>query len=1052
MDGCAEIELEMLMKNIPGAVSKMRYENGLIIEYSNDALFDLLDMSREEFARQYDNHYERIIVDEDWKKLQINIEHAIATKEKLVCEYRVKSGKRANEWRSIYASVVAEQEGAPILQCFIADITDHKHTQQEFEKEQEKLRTIVNMFSDMIFEYDIKQDYMQYTNMEKDVAFSLETTENYIQHLQNIIKVEDSSDGQRLVDAMRSGEESFNLEVQRIGKDGNYHWVLVTGKTIYDSEHNPERVIGRIENIDERKKKEKELRDKTERDSLTGLYNHKTAKDMIAERMKNVKEGESAYLFIGDIDNFKKVNDTNGHMFGDAVLCFFADEASFLFPDAIKGRIGGDEFIFYVEHMEREELEQRLQQLNASMSNYYDESKNIQNVSCSIGVVMINSGLRDFTAAFQWADNALYKVKERGKGSYQIIDANNYMHMPRKSYLESDKNHAEYENREALVSNEDELVLFCVELLENIPNLTSALKMICERTCSFYGLDDMVFVEHKGKQNDILYQWSRVDKKEYTQNMYEEGVYDLARLREQVDEQGVVIFHEEHRQKAQMGQAKTALLVLPKEIRDYNGSIIFTSRREDRSWDDIRDTLIRIANQIFSHLRSRKYEELRREESDRKLHHDALTGLPVYDYFVNLMTKYMEEKSKKGLYCVYSDFSNFQYMNEVYGYEAGDEVLCEFAEELRRYKAGVLFCRVTADHFLGMVKADSLEQAQEDYLEFTNAFSTNICRRYGKSNLVIASGIYEVQEGDTKIAAMMDNANEARKKCKEQKVRTLVVPFTEEIQKEAEIVKSIVTNMVNAYNNKEFCAYLQPKVSVTTGKIVGAEALVRWIREDGTCVMPGQFIDVFEANGFITKVDFAVLEQVMEYLQEAQQMGEEVVPVSVNFSRRHSEFPDFVSSIDKRLQYYNVPAEMLEAELTESVFLSDFNDLRQKLEQMHEKGIKISVDDFGSGYSSLNLLPKVDVDIIKLDRQFLNNTQNATQEKNAMILIKYLIKMLKKLGFQVLAEGVETKEQLDMLKKAECDMVQGYYYAKPMPISEFRAFLKEFNKSNTEEV
>ena len=210
-------------------------------------------------------------------------------------------------------------------------------------------------------------------------------------------------------------------------------------------------------------------------------------------------------------------------------------------------------------------------------------------------------------------------------------------------------------------------------------------------------------------------------------------------------------------------------------------------------------------------------------------------------------------------------------------------------------------------------------------------------------------------------------------------------------------------------------------------------------------VMPMQFIDIFERNGFVTKIDFAILESVMEYLRDAMAAGEEVVPISVNFSRRHNEFEGFLPSLFKRLDTYQVPAELLEVELTESVFLSDLSSLNMNLKRLRDRGIAISVDDFGSGYSSLNLLSRVTVDTIKLDKQFLDNTLNAAQEETALTVIKYLIKMLKHLGFKVLAEGVETKDQLEMLKKADCDYVQGYYYAKPMPIPQFRKFLKEFN-------
>ena len=383
----------------------------------------------------------------------------------------------------------------------------------------------------------------------------------------------------------------------------------------------------------------------------------------------------------------------------------------------------------------------------------------------------------------------------------------------------------------------------------------------------------------------------------------------------------------------------------------------------------------------------------------------------------------------------------------MYGYEVGDRILHDFAVELQeKCQEGVLFCRVTSDHFVGVLKEDSVEDARQAYLTFTNSFVKRINSRYDQCNLVIATGLYEITENDWSVSSMMDNANEARKQCKTQKVDSAVEIYTDKIRRDLENTRTIVSGMVSAYNNKEFHAYLQPKVSLHTGKVVGAEALVRWIKADGTMVMPGKFIDIFERNGFITKVDFAILDQVMEYLRDALAQGEEVVPISVNFSRRHNEYADFVPNILKRLKDYKVPSDLLEVEVTESVFMSDLNKLTNNLETLRDRGVEISVDDFGSGYSSLNLLSKVTVDTVKLDKQFLDDTMNSEREETALTIIKYLTKMLRHLGFKVLAEGVETSEQLEMLRLADCDIVQGYFYAKPMPIGEFRTFLQEFNE------
>ena len=919
---------------------------------------------------------------------------------------------------------------------------------KELHREREKLMAVIRMSGDLIFEYDIPNDKMYYAGPGEGILYSGQVTESYTEHLMVNAGNRVGTAEQQLADALRSGKPDIYIELCKTGENGVPRWVKVIGQTFYDENGEPERVLGKVCDIDEQKKKEWELREKSQKDSLTGLWNHSTIQQKIAEKLKGLQKGKNGYLVVLDVDSFKKINDTNGHLFGDAVLCSFADEMRKHFPDALCGRIGGDEFVFYVEDMERSTLEEKLKQLNRCMSDRYDDDKTGLHISCSLGVAVTDGAVMDYHLLFQWADAALYQVKSKGKGAFYLLEVTEGVALPGKSYLESEENKEdEIAHKEARFDSEEDLVLFCMDLLENVSNLTSALKVLCERTCSFFGIDDMVCVETTESGPMIRYQWNREEKENFAKRILQPGVFEWDRIRKNADESGAVIYRQEETANIYKEEAKSVMIVMSTASKGVKASVIFTDRHTDRTWQEKKNALCKISHQIFNRLRKLKNAEKDQRELNRKLNYDALTGLPVYNRFVDQLESYMATHGKGGLYFVSSDFSNFQYVNEMYGYEVGDRILHDFSVALQENcQSGILFCRVTSDHFVGVLKEDSVEDAKEDYLEFTNAFVQRVNSRYDQCNLVIATGLYEVLENDWSVSSMMDNANEARKQCKTQKVDSAVEIYTEKIRKDLENTREIVSGMVSAYNNKEFHAYLQPKVSLHTGKVVGAEALVRWVKADGTMIMPGRFIDVFERNGFVTKVDFAILDQVMAYLQEALSEGEEVVPISVNFSRRHNEYADFVPNILKRLKDYRVPSELLEVEVTESVFMSDLNKLTNNLETLRDKGVEISVDDFGSGYSSLNLLSKVAVDTVKLDKQFLDDTMNSEREETALTIIKYLTKMLKHLGFKVLAEGVETEEQLDMLRLADCDIVQGYFYAKPMPIAEFRKFLLKFNE------
>ncbi len=795
--------------------------------------------------------------------------------------------------------------------------------------------------------------------------------------------------------------------------------------------------------ITSRRKREEELRERSYKDSMTGLLNHTAVQKRVEERLSKLQAGQSAYLIICDIDNFKQINDVNGHFFGDAVIRSFAEELERQFPNAVKGRFGGDEFLAYVEDVDREELEQRLQAVNHFMSNRFGDDKMRQTISCSIGAALTGPERNDYNVVFQWADCALYKVKNGYKGHFKILEVPLDCSLPKSGYLPRDVEEDFVDEETTLIRTEEELVLFCMELLENVPDITAALKMISERTCSFYDLDDMVCVEHTDGTNRILYQWSQVEKTEFAQRMYEEGVYEWNHLSRLTDPDGCIAYRAKRMKGVEMEQAKSAFVVLSTSVRDYSGSIVFSDRRKERDWVRMKSTLVRIANQIFYRRRMLQREAERRRTMDLQLNYDRLTGLPVYHRFISSANDYLEHYGNGELCCISTDFSGFQYYNEIYGYEMGDEILKRFADALTaRYGDCGLFSRVSSDHFIGLVRGMTLEEVRAGYREFTVSFAELCNREYPLTNLVLASGIYAVEKEEFSVSAMVDNANAARKKCKEQKVETMVKVYTESLRQEQERVKNINSNILKGLKNGEFYAYLQPKVSLKTGKIEGAEALVRWLRPDGSRVMPEEFIGIAEKNGYITKIDFAVLDQVLEYLEEAIAAGEAVVPVSVNFSRRNNEFENFVPSILRRLEEHHIPGSLLEAEVTESVFMADLSTVDNNMNRLRGEGVEVSVDDFGSGYSSLNMLAKISADTIKLDRLFLNN---AKRDERGLTVIQYLTKMLKRLGFTVLAEGVETEEQLDWMKMADCDLVQGFYYAKPMSIGDFRTFLAEFN-------
>ena len=243
--------------------------------------------------------------------------------------------------------------------------------------------------------------------------------------------------------------------------------------------------------------------------------------------------------------------------------------------------------------------------------------------------------------------------------------------------------------------------------------------------------------------------------------------------------------------------------------------------------------------------------------------------------------------------------------------------------------------------------------------------------------------------------------------------------------------------MDQALQNGEFIVYYQPKYDLKTEKPVGAEGLVRWSSEKGL-IMPGEFIELFERNGFVLKLDLHVFEQVCSDIRKWLDEGRKVLPISINVSRLHLLDPEFVNDYKAIISKYRVPTELLELELTEHMPMASEDFLVEVFNNIAGLGVSLAIDDFGSGYSSLNILHTMPFDTLKIDKMFF---QDKTSSERGRRIIETVVLMAQKLGMRVVAEGVETKEQVAFLQAIGCDWVQGFYFAKPMPSSEFENML-----------
>ena len=388
--------------------------------------------------------------------------------------------------------------------------------------------------------------------------------------------------------------------------------------------------------------------------------------------------------------------------------------------------------------------------------------------------------------------------------------------------------------------------------------------------------------------------------------------------------------------------------------------------------------------------------------------------------------------SAKEIGFIQFDIRRFKIINDLYGEKIGDEILDFIKTQLsgvcndRQY-----FINLRSDVFMVVTEYEAEEELEELIQKLDDRISS-----YKDIKLQMSYGVYTVEDRRMELRQMEDRAAMARKFVKNNGVSHILF-YKDQFKESLYNRKFIEENMQAAITERQFMMYLQPKYSIAKNEIVGAEALVRWKHPERGMIFPDQFIPVIEENGFVRKVDYYIWEEACRFIKRCKDAGITCCPVSVNVSRVHLRDDECIKVLSDLIHSWGIPQEMLELEITETV---DDQQVSRKAYQLKEEGYTLLMDDFGSGYSSLNILLETPFDVIKLDKKFIENMM--LSEKGRMIL-EQVVAMSNKLGLGLLAEGVETKEQVDVLRSIGCDHVQGYYYAKPMPKDDVFELLKQ---------
>lgn len=424
-------------------------------------------------------------------------------------------------------------------------------------------------------------------------------------------------------------------------------------------------------------------------------------------------------------------------------------------------------------------------------------------------------------------------------------------------------------------------------------------------------------------------------------------------------------------------------------------------------------------------------------KTTKVIYTDMVTGGNNWLYFVKKGNQLLKKKSAASDYAViYFKMRKYRSFCTCFGVREGEVLIERLYTALKKYVNRNEVMAYKQNSEFGLLLAYTNEQQLCARIEGMFSALDAVLPRM---KLYFVAGVYKVQRQDRDIEQLFNHAVLACDMLGEE-AENRIVFFDVEMNKRRLWERKVEDDMDAALARHEFQVYLQPKISTAQEVLSGAEALVRWIHPQEGFIPPNKFIPIFERNGFILKLDDYMLEEISKQQALWIRQGRKVVPISVNVSRAHFAKEDLAEHICGIVDKYHVPHNVIELELTESAFFDDKEVLLQTVKKLRDAGFVVSMDDFGAGYSSLNSLKELQLDVLKLDADFFRGAEAADR---GMLIVSEVIDLAKKLNMKIVAEGIETKEQVEFLTEQECDLIQGYFFAKPMPISEFEEKYKE---------
>lgn len=941
-----------------------------------------------------------------------------------------------------------EHFGETYIYVRITESGEEMDLQEELAMEKERKEIISSLFEDWVYEYNIAEGKITTVSGSGNPYNMLDEQGKEQNKEQTYLCLDDLHPDDRIsfLECCRGvgSDTGHSYTEARISYNGGYRWISLTTKVLCDAAGTPVSVIGRLSDIDEKKREELVLKEKARRDSLTGLLN-RAAFEEDAEKILNMHDEskeEPLAMLIMDIDNFKMINDRHGHLYGDTVILTMTEAMrEFAETGDVLGRFGGDEFTILTRNFSDEkDLMERVELLRQSFAAECAATDTGRQIACSVGVAVYGRDGKTLQELLMNSDKALYFVKEHGKNSSILCTEE-----MKESFTKNYEKKTEIDSVREITNVSKEITEFALELLEGSKDIKSAIQMLLANVGKRFSLTGVaireedsnnrvqtsyVWRDEKKISSEMSILYSQNDWRQVKKKLQSQQVIDLPDIEEEPEENIL-------RKLYQPEGIRALLLCAISGAGEIFGSISFVDVLQGRQWsEEERHSLTVISKIIGNYLaRERAYYKIEQKVNLMKSY-DEVTGLLKYEKFKEVAQEILTTSQGRVKYAIISiDIAHFKYFNEEYGFRNGDEVLADFANlTVKHNTRAAAACRDYADNFIVMVTVSSKETLLHNIETYNRTFVLNQKEKFLDSNLEMCCGVYIVEDAKTDIIQAMDNANIARKLLKEKGTSGVLV-FEAKMKVDRLRDIALLHMVEEAIEDGEFTVYLQPKFSLLTGELVGAEALARWNKPSGLLALPSEFIPTLEKSGKIVELDFFVYDAVLRQLRRWQQKNYPVVPISVNLSRHHIKNPQLVQHLVKEIQQFEIERSLIEIEITESAFVDDQAALLRVMQEIKEQGFRISIDDFGKGYSSLSMLTELPADIVKIDKDFLKNS-SAVSTKG---ILNNVIRLIQDNQMKAVCEGIETKEQAQFLSNVGCDIGQGFYFAKPMSMKDFEA-------------